>query len=332
MKKNFIIGSLIFILLFILSCTKPFLNKKLETSNKKENYEYLWDQIDKKYSFFDLKGIDWLEIKKKYDPLINESLTDEEFFKILSELVNELKDGHANLVSPFDRSRYDIYRIYEHQSNDRTILTLFPNLQRTSDFHHSMVENENIAYIRFKEFDMLSENDIDYVLNKYQNTNGLIIDIRSNGGGVGVIAKSILSRFTNKTITVGYEQMRNGPLHNDFSDAAPIIIEPKGTFFNKPIIVLTDRRSYSAATYFALACKSFDNITLLGDTTGGGAGMPNGGELPNGWTYRFSITRALDIDKRNYAEQGVPPDIYAKFDWSNLNRDEIIEKAIELLK
>ena len=36
-------------------------------------------------------------------------------------------------------------------------------------------------------------------------------------------------------------------------------------------------------------------------------GLPNGGELPNGWHYRFSITRTIANDGGNY-ENGVSPD------------------------
>ena len=64
-------------------------------------------------------------------------------------------------------------------------------------------------------------------------------------------------------------------------------------------------------------------------TTGGGGGMPNGGQLPNGWTYRFSISQLLDLDGNNYAEDGVPPDILVSFDWTDLTKDEIIERAIQ---
>ncbi|MFN5371820.1 MAG: S41 family peptidase, partial [Bacteroidia bacterium] len=102
-----------------------------------------------------------------------------------------------------------------------------------------------------------------------------------------------------------------------------------GIRYTKPVMVLVDRGSYSATTFFSLSTKAMDNVTLVGDTTGGGGGLPNGGQLPNGWTYRFSITRLLDLNKQNFAESGVPPDILASFNWNDLNRDEIIDRAIE---
>jgi len=38
-------------------------------------------------------------------------------------------------------------------------------------------------------------------------------------------------------------------------------------------------------------------MVLIGDTTGGGWGLPNGGQLPNGWTYRLSITKDEIIER-----------------------------------
>jgi C-terminal processing protease CtpA/Prc len=74
------------------------------------------------------------------------------------------------------------------------------------------------------------------------------------------------------------------------------------------------------------------NMTVMGDTTGGGLGLPNGGQLPNGWTYRFSITRTLDPQGNNF-ENGVPPDIVSIMtDEERVNGvDKVIEDAIDFI-
>lgn len=140
----------------------------------------------------------------------------------------------------------------------------------------------------------------------------------------------LLERFIDSRTLVAYTLTRNGKGRNDFSDRATFYMNPyEGTRYTKPIMVLIDRGSYSATTFFALSTKAIPNLTLVGDTTGGGGGMPNGGQLPNGWTYRFSISQLLDLDGNTYAEDGVPPDILVSFDWTDLTKDEIIERAIQ---
>ena len=94
--------------------------------------------------------------------------------------------------------------------------------------------------------------------------------------------------------------------------------------------VLIDRGSYSATSFFAICTMAYDNIRLFGDYSGGGLGLPNGGVLPNGWTYRFSTTRTLAIDGRNY-ENGVPPDVRVLLDPACTAQgvDNVIEAAAE---
>jgi len=102
-------------------------------------------------------------------------------------------------------------------------------------------------------------------------------------------------------------------------------------FLHLKMLLLRQPMTYSAGSFFALATKEIPNLVLMGDYTGGGLGVPNGGELPNGWEYRFSITQALDMNGNNY-ENGVPPDIEAFIDWEDRTKDEVIERALlELL-
>ena len=61
-------------------------------------------------------------------------------------------------------------------------------------------------------------------------------------------------------------------------------------------------------------------------------GLPNGGQLPNGWTYRFSITRTIAVDGGNY-ENGVPPDyrVILDDDADETGIDNVIEFAADKL-
>lgn len=78
---------------------------------------------------------------------------------------------------------------------------------------------------------------------------------------------------------------------------------------------------------------AYSNMYRMGDTTGGGLGLPNGGELPNGWKYRFSVTRTLAIDGKNY-ENGVPPDFTVILDptATAAGRDNVIDSAVALIQ
>ena len=62
-----------------------------------------------------------------------------------------------------------------------------------------------------------------------QICNGLIIDVRDNGGGNLTNSSRIAARFTDKLALTGYIQHKTGPGHNDFSEMEPIYLEPSNS-------------------------------------------------------------------------------------------------------
>jgi C-terminal processing protease CtpA/Prc len=165
---------------------------------------------------------------------------------------------------------------------------------------------------------------------------GLIIDVRNNGGGSVSNAFTIANRFADEKKKVADWFYKTGPSHDDFSQAEEKFIEFAGDEdyrFDKPIVVLINRSSYSSANFFASMMSFLPNVTLIGDQTGGGGGLPINNELPNGWRYRFSATRTLDANGNNI-EFGVKPNIMIELDSTRLaeGEDNMIEEAINFIK
>ncbi len=323
----------------LVSCEKVFLGKDTEITPR-NNFSYLWQKVEMGYSFFDVKQVDWDSIYYKYSPLIDDSMGDGELFDRLAEMLNELKDGHVNLYSPFKTSKYDVSMLGPVNIDFRIIKEnyLTSGNELTGSLTHGFIRDENIGYIRYSSFsNTLTNSHFEYILSKYKETSGIIFDIRQNGGGQIYNVFKILSRFTDKKLIVYYSVIKTAYISlNDtiFSQPEAVVVEPaNGTLYLKPVIVLTDRGSYSASSFFAVSCMAFPNITLMGDTTGGGLGLPRGGQLPNGWTYRFPVTRTYSIDGKNW-ENGVPPDEYVTLssDHNITGVDNILEEAIERLK
>ncbi len=336
MKK---FATLILTVLFFTSCEKIIFEKDLQSSDPKENFEYLWNQCDTKYSYFDVKGIDWNSIKTKYEAKIYNGMTEDSLFSVLGGMLNELKDDHTNLISTFNISQFGTYHYGQDNFDWRIVKDNYlpRNYHSSGPFDHDFLLNQNkeIGYIRFAAFTgTVDPSNIDYILEKYKDTKGLILDLRENGGGAVSDMYQILSHFVDKKTTLFYSREKNGEGHDDFAEAQPAIVEPyDGIRYNKKVMVLIDRGTFSAGSFTSLSTKAIPNLVLVGDTTGGGLGLPNGGQLPNGWTYRFSTTQALTLDKKPDFEQGVPADITVMFDWNDLTKDEIIERAVqELLK
>jgi len=326
---------LLVIVFAIASCEKAFFEKELSTTDSFENFEYLWKECDEKYSFFEVKNIDWNAVKEEYSAKLHEGMSEDSLFNVLGGMLTELRDDHTNLFSDFNVSSFGVQYLGQDNYDWRIVVDNYitRDYYRSGPFSHNFLDNGEIGYVRFPAFTGTVDNtNLDFVLNRYRDTKGLIIDLRENGGGAVTDVFNILSRLVETETLVNYSRIKNGPAHDDFSEAAPVNVTPYGLRYTKKIAVLIDRGTYSAGSFISLATKALPNVVLIGDTTGGGLGLPNGGQLPNGWRYRFSVTQALTLDKSPDYENGVPPDIPMLFDWSDLTKDEILERAIAELQ
>ncbi len=311
-KKHFPI--LCLSILFFASCERAFMEQD-EPKDPISVFDYLWNKVDQQYAFFDVKGVDWDSVREIYRPKVYDDMDKESLFHICAAMLNTLQDGHTNLFSSFDVSRNDsvYYRMIAHKNIDEKVVILnylTLNHHSTGAFSHNAIRNGKVAYVRYDSFEnTISEAVLKNIVNRYKDCQGMIIDLRQNSGGSINNIRILLSIFDNHKQPLYATQIKSGKEHDAFTELETVcatdtcILE---TPYNKPVAVLIDRGSYSATSFFALCTMGYPNIRLFGDYSGGGLGLPNGGALPNGWVYRFSITRTIAIDGHNY-ENGVPP-------------------------
>lgn len=67
----------------------------LSAKERRENFEALWSAIDASYADFQLKSIDWQQVGQRYLARLNSITGDDDFYLMLFQLVNELKDTHS---------------------------------------------------------------------------------------------------------------------------------------------------------------------------------------------------------------------------------------------
>ena len=313
--------------LFLSSCIKI----DEYNNSPRGNFEALWKIMDERYCFFSYKDVDWNEVHADYSKRINDKMTNEELFKLLNEMLQELKDGHVNIVSSFDMGRY--WKWFEDYDDnfDQKLINQYLGTDYfiASGMRYKILE-DNVGYIYYGDFSSgISPSSLDYILNKFAICKGIIIDVRNNGGGLLSNVTELVSRFTNERKLIGYIQHKTGKGHNDFSQLSPKYIEPSTRIrYQKPVVVLTNRKCYSATNDFVSSMRSlhsFPSITIMGDTTGGGSGLPMSSELPNGWSVRYSACPSYDADKQQI-EFGVAPDILLEWD-EQQSGDPFIEAA-----
>ena len=178
----------------------------------------------------------------------------------------------------------------------------------------------------------IGEGNLDLILSYLSTADGLIIDVRDNGGGLLTNVEKLVSRFIDGKTLAGYICHKTGKGHNDLSEPYPYYFEPAKNHIHylKPVVVLANRASFSATNNFVSIMKSLGNVTIVGDTTGGGCGLPFTSELPNGWRVRFSSCPVMDAQGR-LTEFGVAPDVRFDMDEQDRTRDAILDTAIAIL-
>lgn len=325
-----------FFLLFVLSvCLTACIDDEEYTDSPNGNFEALWRIIDEHYCFFDYKasqyGLDWNEVHQRYARQVNESMTEAQLFEVLGNMLSELRDGHVNMYSSWDVARnWSWHEDYPANFSDNLLDEYLGTDYRIAAGLRYRILDDNIGYIRCATFSSeFGAGNLDDILLFLAPCRALIIDVRDNGGGQITAAEQLAARFTNEERLVGYMQHKTGRGHNDFSKMEEQRLKPsKGVRWQKHVAVLTNRSVYSAANEFVKYMKQCPNVIVVGDQTGGGAGLPFSSELPNGWGVRFSACPMYDVD-RQPTEFGILPDRRVELSTTDMNRgyDTIIETA-----
>lgn len=323
----------IFLSFFLVSCMGKVENSYSDTPEG--NFQALWEIIDTKYCFLDEKHVDWNEIYRQYHGRVQELAPGDEYglFDVLASMLDSLRDGHVNLYSPFDVSRNaDWLEGYPVNFNADLLYSdqyLSPDYRIAGEMHYNRIAGGQVGLIRYGSFsDGFSSLNMAYVLNCFKDCKGLILDLRSNGGGDLEYARKLAAVFFPETRTVGYWQHKTGSGHDDFSPLRPMTVDTADIPLRwlRPVAVLSNRSAYSATNFFLSAIRCADNARIFGGQSGGGGGMPMSYELPNGWIVRFSSVRMYDARKQSI-EDGIQPD--EEVNLVSAGKDDIIEAATD---
>lgn len=312
----------------IVACEKAII-PNIETSNK-NIFEELWQYVDEHYIYFDVKGIDWNKSYDQYAPLITEEMSEIELFDVCAEMLATLKDGHNVLQrSSKSSNAYDFTTGYEVVFDPTIVRQNYLNntFEEIGNFTYGVLDN-NIGYIHFKDFTGLRDMETVAAYMLDRNVDGLVFDVRSNGGGG--FAERIVKYFIQEPTLVGYSIEKTGKGHTDFSKNLSFMVQPDDNlYFDKPVKLLINRGCFSATSYFAGMMKYLPNVTLIGQITGGGGGGNAAYQLPNDWIVKVSVSTFLDVNSDDI-EVGVTPHIDLNNDPEILANgvDEILERAL----
>jgi len=321
----------------LFSCEKILMEPNPKTDNLSIFEEY-WKLVDEKFAMFSDPGknLDRAVLYTENRALINNDISLDSLFGVLSNITWALKDGHSFLNNVEDPAQFTSYHENWPVNLDQSIVddVYMDSNTKTqgSGLRYTLFETDNIGYIEYRKFDEeVSSEMMDEILTYFKNTKGIIIDVRGNSGGDPEYAAIMAGHFTDAKTYIGYEDYKTGPGINDFSKSELYVEPADGVKYLEPVVVLTDGLCFSATTTFIYHLNPLPNITFIGAKTGGGSGAVADGFLANGWQWALSTSEFIDWEGRRL-DNGFDPDIAVSLDSTNTTQDEIIERAILELK
>ena len=268
-----------------MGCQKIII-KKDAANNPVSNFEIFYNDFNNYYAQFKIRHINWDSVYTVYRPQIAEDSYDSQLFGVMSKMVYLLNDMHVNLFAPIGSASWKspFPSAYPSDKLINAQKYLLSGTKQATPLEYWNMRNYNIGYIVIPTFATtgnVTNNDnseylkIDNILSEFKNKDGIIIDVRWNGGGNSFYAETVASRFADKKRLSYKVKEKIGPGKNDFSDWINWYIEPGGNYqFIKPVVVLTSRLTSSSAETFVAYMNVLPQVTIVGDTTGGGSGNP----------------------------------------------------------
>ena len=201
--------------------------------------------------------------------------------------------------------------------------------KRTEVSHKKLTED--IAYVTLQN---ITEEDVEVIIEQYQNMKGLIIDIRNYPSTFVVFS---LGNFINpdRSHFVKFTRANpDNPGEFNFDDGLKVGIKRGWSFKGQKVVVMVNEISQSNAEYTTMALRASKKTTVIGSTTAGADGNVSRIDLPGGMRTMISGIGVYYPDGTETQRIGIVPDIEVTVTIEGIKagRDEVLEKAIELIE
>lgn len=192
--------------------------------------------------------------------------------------------------------------------------------------------SDKIGYIQVSEFDEVTANQFEEAVNELeeQGMEGLIIDLRNNGGGVVTTAQKMLDRLLPKCL-LAYTEDKNGTREEYWAE--------DDEKFTKPLVLLVNGQSASASELFSGAVRDYEIGTIVGTTTFGKGIVQSIYPLKDGSALKLTVAKYYTPNGVCIHGKGIEPDVEVELPKAFRNsldvpkeKDTQLQKGIEILK
>ena len=154
-----------------------------------------------------------------------------------------------------------------------------------------------------------------------QGMDGLIIDLRNDGGGLVSGVADTLSDFIPEGDVLVYTLTKDGT-RTDYKSSG-------GTPFEVPVVTLVNENTASSAEIFTGAVQDYGLATVVGTVTYGKGIVQNAYTLSDGSVLKITVSHYYTPNGNDIHEHGITPDVEVE---NTQSEDLQYEKAVEIIK
>jgi hypothetical protein len=293
--------------------------------------------IDEKYSYRNLRNVNWNGAFAAFAPLMKRANTPEKFAELASKLLERARDPHVR-VKTGDKTIGGFKRRVFRNYNTDTLHRIVPGFTNRNNRISTGKFKNGIGYIMISNWSKGNKESLEPeafdALKEFADAPGLIIDVRPNSGGSEPFTEEFAGCFIDKPVVYSKHQYRTPGEPNGFSQSQERILKPNRDKFHYKgrVAVLMGQVNMSSCESFLLMMKQSPNCKLIGQKSYGSSGNPKPYELGNGVTVWLPSWKNLLPDGTCLEGRGVFPDIVVSTTERQLkNSDPVIDAAIKYL-
>jgi len=179
---------------------------------------------------------------------------------------------------------------------------------------------EDIAYINITHFTERTNDELSPVLEgiTQEAATGIILDLRSNPGGLLDVVVEVASRFLKEGVVVN--------VVDNQGRQTSLSVKPQSITTALPLVVLTDNYSASGSEVLAGALQDHARATIIGTNTYGKGSVNTLHRLKDNSGLYITTARWLTPDGRLIEGEGISPDYELE-----LEGEDAIQWAIDYL-
>ncbi|WP_308510048.1 S41 family peptidase [uncultured Treponema sp.] len=170
---------------------------------------------------------------------------------------------------------------------------------------YGMIEGEKIGYLRLTEFSVNTAAKVQEALDSFKEAsfNGLVIDLRNNGGGLLDSAVDIADKFIDEGIIVSTKSRLA------YENAVYHAVKRKTVVRGIPIVVLINRATASASEILSGALKDTKTAYLVGEKSFGKGSVQVPRGLVNNDGFKITVAKYYSPSDTNIDKIGIKPDL-----------------------